>query len=189
MRKILLTFGLVMSVAASRADIFDINLNATNDPNGILSGVFEASPNSSTATGGEVGTGIFYDNATAGLTINVAYGLFGFQPLTAAFTATHLHQAPVGVSGPVIINLDAGATDIHTAFGSTSGFFSGTVNLTPAQEAALFANDIYMNIHSTAFGGGEIRAQFVPATVPEPATSAFVAFGLATVVLFRRRRA
>jgi hypothetical protein len=121
-------------------------------------------PNASTATGGEVGSGIFYDNATAGLTINVAYGLYGFQPLVGNFTATHLHQAAAGVNGPVIINLDAGVTDIHTALGPNAGFFSGTVTLNPSQEAALFANLIYINVHSSIFGGGEIRAQFIMAS-------------------------
>jgi hypothetical protein len=189
MKKILLISALFVSVAIARAEVFEINLNATNDPAGILSGLFEVPSVLTTATGGEVGEGIFFDNATRDLTINAAYGLFGFQPLIGSFTATHLHQSPAGTNGPVIIDLNSGATDIHFSSGPTSGFFSGTVNLTLPQIDSLFANNIYLNVHSSLFPGGEIRAQFIPATVPEPSTLAFVGFGLAAMALYRRSRA
>lgn len=190
MKKHFLTLGLLICAVSARAVVFDINLNATNDPAGILSGAFEVGPNASTATGGEVGSGITYDNATMGLTINVAYGLFGFQPLTGNFQSAHLHgPAPAGVNAGVMIGLFSGATDIHTDLGPNAGFFSGTVTLNLAQETALFDNLVYFNIHSSAFPGGEIRAQLIPATVPEPSTAVFVAAGLALLVVFRRNRA
>jgi hypothetical protein len=58
-------------------------------------------------------------------------------------------------------------------------------------EARLMANltsgQAYFNIHSSTFGGGEIRA-FVT-QVPEPGTWAMMALGLAAVAGVARRRA
>jgi hypothetical protein len=189
MKKTLFTLALVLSIATSRADVFEINLNAANDPIGILSGAVEVGPNASTATGGEVGAGITYDDATSLLTIYVAYGLFGFQPLTGTFTATHLHRAGAGTNGPVFINLDVGATDIHTAVGPNAGFFNGSVPLTPAQETDLFANLIYINVHSSpAFAGGEIRAQLIPSVPPTTLAIQGPSQGEFDVILKGRRR-
>jgi hypothetical protein len=189
--KTLLSAILLLTVVSARALVFDINLNATNDPAGILSGIYETTPNASTATGGEVGDGITYDTATRGLTINVAYGLFGFEPLTRDFLSAHIHgPAGQGTNAPVLIGLFSGATDIHTELGTRSGFFSGTVTLTQPQEDMLFANLLYMNIHSTPdFNAGEIRGQLIPSTVPEPSSVVLAAAGLALLIVVRRKRA
>ena len=189
--KKLLSVMVILTVASARALVFDINLNATNDPAGILSGIYETTPNASTATGGEVGTGITYDTDTRGLSINVAYGLFGFQPLTGTFSAAHIHgPAGQGTNAPVLIGLFAGATDILTEITPNSGFFAGTVTLTPQQEDMLFANLLYLNVHSTpTFGAGEIRGQLIPSSVPEPSSLILAGAGLALLLVLRRKRA
>jgi hypothetical protein len=148
---------------------------------GALSGTNEVGPNASTALGGEVGAGLSYDNATKLLNVNVAYGLFGFPPLQGNFTASHLHQAPVGVNGPVVVDL----SPLHTPFGTTAGFYSGAVSLTSALETALFNGGLYMNIHSTLYPGGEIRGQLV--VVPEPGMLALLGLGVSGVLLFGRK--
>jgi hypothetical protein len=170
---ILLSMACVVSL---RAEIFQIGLL-----DGKLDGTQETPPNGSTATAGEVGNGITYDNSTMTLNVNVAYGLFGFSPLTGDFTATHIHQGVVGQPGPVVIPLTATANDTH------SGLIQNSVVLTPALETALFADDLYLNIHSTLFPNGEIRAQLIPTSVPEPTTWAIVGTGLAGLLMLRRR--
>jgi hypothetical protein len=77
--------------------------------------------------------------------------------------------------------------------GGMSGTMSGTFSLAPigtytvAQQLADLNNSLwYFNIHSTAFGGGEIRGQITP--VPEPSTLGMVGLGLGGFVLWMRRR-
>jgi hypothetical protein len=165
------------------AEIFQIGLNGTNAFSGTLNGALEVPANSSTATGGEVGVGISYDNATSQLDFNVAYGLFGFNPLQGNYTASHIHTGAVGVAGPVALDL----APIHFNVTTTSGFYQGVLTLSPALETALFSNNLYVNIHSTAFPGGEIRAQLIPTTVPEPTVCLLAGSGLAAWLMLRRR--
>ena len=69
-------------------------------------------------------------------------------------TVAHIHEAPVGANGPVIVPL------VKTA----EGMFSvpaGTL-LTPSQHASYQAGNLYVNVHSAAYPAGEIRAQLKP---------------------------
>jgi hypothetical protein len=52
--------------------------------------------------------------------------------------------------------------------------------------AALFANKAYWNIHSSTFGGGEIRGFM--RLIPEPASGVLVALGLVALAGIARRR-
>jgi hypothetical protein len=66
----------------------------------------------------------------------------------------HIHKGAVGVSGPVVIpfaDLPSGSTNQEYHFTSPS--------LTAEQEADLKAGNYYVNIHSNANPGGELRAQ------------------------------
>jgi hypothetical protein len=69
-------------------------------------------------------------------------------------TAAHIHQGAVGQNGPVIVTLVQTATNVW-------GVPVGTA-LTDAQYQAYLAGQLYVNVHTDANKGGEIRAQLKP---------------------------
>jgi hypothetical protein len=105
-----------------------------------LSGANEVPANASAATGSVTGS---YDSTTKILSITVTYS--GVTP-----SAGHIHKAALGVNGPV----QFGFTTL-----SPSPFTFTSVALTAAQQNDLFNTLYYVNLHSTAFPGGEIRGQ------------------------------
>lgn len=68
-------------------------------------------------------------------------------------TAAHIHEAPAGKNGGVIIPL----TKSEYGFAVPAG-----AKLTDAQYAAFKKGDLYVNVHTAANPGGEIRAQLKP---------------------------
>jgi len=69
-------------------------------------------------------------------------------------TAAHIHQAPRGQSGPVIIPLVKTGENVWSVPGNTV--------LTSAQFDAYRSGNLYVNVHSAANPNGEIRAQLKP---------------------------
>ncbi|HEY3077818.1 MAG TPA: CHRD domain-containing protein [Burkholderiales bacterium] len=65
----------------------------------------------------------------------------------------HIHQGAKGQNGPVIIPL--------TKSGDTYTVPDGK-KLTDAQMQALKAGNLYVNVHSPQYKGGEVRAQLQP---------------------------
>jgi hypothetical protein len=109
-----------------------------------ISGANEVPPNASAGTGTLTGT---YDANTNMIMLNATY-----SNLSAGLSAAHLHQAPAGSNGGVIVNLSPST-------GATSGTILGTFPVPNANESALIAGDFYINLHTSAFPGGEIRGQ------------------------------
>jgi hypothetical protein len=68
--------------------------------------------------------------------------------------AAHIHQGAAGSNGPVIIPLTKGE-------GSTWSVPAGA-KLSPEQMEAYRAGGLYVNVHSAANKGGEVRAQLKP---------------------------
>jgi hypothetical protein len=69
-------------------------------------------------------------------------------------TMAHVHQGAKGQSGPPIITLEkSSASEWSVPAGA---------KLTDEQFAAYKAGNLYINVHSDAHKGGEIRAQLVP---------------------------
>lgn len=69
-------------------------------------------------------------------------------------TAAHIHMAPSGQNGPVIVPL---AKNGDNAYVVPNG-----AKLTSEQLAAYKMGSLYVNVHSSAHKDGEIRAQLKP---------------------------
>ena len=106
----------------------------------ILQGSQENPPVSTVATGSGVIT-ILPDGSVSGSVTTSGINA----------TAAHIHQAARGVNGPVIVPM------------VKSGDFTWSIpagsKLTEAQYAAHRAGNLYVNVHSAAHPGGEIRGQ------------------------------
>jgi hypothetical protein len=98
-------------------------------------------------------------SGTASLALNPGQGEVCFDLAWAGIdgivTASHIHAAPVGVAGPVVVPLFVG------------GSFSGTDSVSACVSAdrslvlAIIQNpeNYYVNIHSTVFPAGAVRGQ------------------------------
>jgi hypothetical protein len=107
-----------------------------------LDGKSEVPPNTSAGTGT---ADIDYDAASKKLSWKLTY-----SGLSGPATAAHFH-------GPAAAGANAGvAVAIPNA---TSSPVEGSATLTEAQAADLMAGKYYINIHTAANPGGEIRGQ------------------------------
>ncbi len=129
-----------------------------------MDGSQEVPPNGSTATG-YAQFWVDADNMTIDWLLDVS-GIALDQ-----ITGLHIHFAPPGVAGPVVINF--------------SGQLSGS-DLFDLDTLALIDgySNYYVNLHTRTFPGGEIRGQL---RVPTPASLWLLAGGGFTLLLARRR--
>jgi hypothetical protein len=108
-----------------------------------LSGANEVPPVTTSATG------------TATVTIRPDHTVTVKESVTGmTATASHIHQGAAGANGPVIVPFTKTADN---TFASADG-----AKLTDAQYDAFKAGNLYVNVHSAAHPGGEIRAQLKP---------------------------
>lgn len=71
-----------------------------------------------------------------------------------AGTAAHIHMAAAGQNGPVIVPF--------TKSGDNTWTVQAGAKLTDQQYEAFKAGNLYVNVHSAAHPGGEIRGQLKP---------------------------
>jgi len=106
-----------------------------------LDGAQETPPNASPGTG--LG-GFTFDTGTSTLSWNITFsGMIGIE------TDAHIHQGAPGVPGGIVFAIPLGSPSV------------GSAALTPAQTANLLAGNFYVNLHTSAFPGGELRGQIL----------------------------
>ena len=166
-----------------------------------LSGPNEASPNNSPGTGAAT---VIFDDVAHTMRVVVT-----FQDLTGTTTASHIHcctavagaeMAGVATTTPTFTDFPLGVTsgnydhtfDMTLASSYNAPFITNNGGTTASAEAALLAGveagKAYLNVHSSAFTGGEIRGFLVPLPVPEPETYLLFGGGLVTLAFAARNR-
>ncbi len=166
---------------------------------GLLSGANENPATGSPGTGSAV---VSYDPATHLLFVDVT-----FSGLEAGTTASHIHccilpngNAPVATTVPTFPGFPLGVTsgtyintlDLTMASSFNPAFLSTTGGGSVAGAEAALATGLedgmaYLNIHTTMFPSGEVRAILQP--IPEPGSAMLAIGALAGLWLMRRRRA
>ena len=108
--------------------------------------VLNSSQQNPAVTSSATGSGTVTVNADMSVTVNITTS-------GIAATAAHIHMAPAGQNGPVIVPFVKNGDSFTAVPGA---------KLTEAQFAAFKAGNLYENVHSAANPGGEIRAQLRP---------------------------
>ncbi|HTN65295.1 MAG TPA: CHRD domain-containing protein [Burkholderiaceae bacterium] len=133
---------LAMLVIAASAFTAGAGLAAAADVKVALTGGHEVPPVTTKASG--QGTlSINADKSVSGSI--VTSGVEG--------TMAHIHEAAAGKNGPIIVPLEKQGDRWAVPAGA---------KLTDAQYKAFQNGDLYVNVHSAAHPGGEIRAQLKP---------------------------
>lgn len=127
------------ALALSACSSMNMNMMHRSDRHLALTGAHEV-PAVTTAASGTGTITVAPDRSVSG-----SVTATGMSP-----TMAHIHQGAPGVNGPVIIPL----TQSGNVFTVPAG-----AKLTDAQYDAYKAGNLYVNIHSAAHPGGEIRAQ------------------------------
>jgi uncharacterized protein (TIGR03437 family) len=101
-------------------------------------------------------------------------------PGSATFTGLHIHDGVEGVNGPVTINSGlaggAGAIETTAGFGNIYRLapLSSMLSMTAAMSVAANPERHYLNLHTTLYPGGAVRAQVAAAERSMPAISAII---------------
>ncbi|PYR45191.1 MAG: hypothetical protein DMF89_25715 [Acidobacteria bacterium] len=106
-------------------------------------------------THGATGTATVSNYSIVTHTFDITVTVTGITP--AEVTGFHIHQATVGVNGPIIVDFVplGGLTPVGTGF----TFTMTGLTLPAVNEAAFLGGGTYVNVHTAVFPGGAIRGQ------------------------------
>lgn len=133
------------AVAALTAGVFGAGIGSSiaAESKLMLSGSQEV-PSVSTNAAGDGAITVGSDRSISGSV--TTSGIMGIS--------AHIHEAAAGKNGPVVIPLTKTSEGVWSVPDGTK--------LTDAQYKSYEAGDLYVNVHSEAYKGGEIRAQMKP---------------------------
>lgn len=164
-----LAAGLALAMTAALLPAAVLGQATTSRYEARLSGANEVPPVTTTATGTFTAT---LDEAAGTLTWTLSV------PAITNATAAHIHTGAAGANGGVVLLLFAAPTGSPASTvnisgtaraadlsGSLAGNFAGLVT-------ALKAGTLYVNVHTSANAGGEIRAQVTAAAAAPVAAPA-----------------
>jgi len=146
--------------ASILAGLAYVNIHTDNNPGGEVRGQivpFNAILDAAQETPATASTGTGWMTATIDTAANTISYYLAYTGLTGAVTASHFHgnanytQGPAGVKVGITVSASP---------------MTGTVSYLQADEGAILAGRWYVNLHTAANPGGEIRGQFSPRVVP-----------------------
>ena len=119
-------------------------------PGATINAAQETTGSTSTGVGSAV---LLYDVATN--TFDLAITINSFANI---ISASHIHEGAPGVAGPIVTNLGSEVEYRRNGEYVTTTFFGIRHNGTPL---TLLRNGAYLNFHTSAYPGGEIRGQLI----------------------------
>src|SRR5439155_260528 len=153
-----------------------VNVHTAANPGGEIRGQVQLAGgfgfSTSLNAGNEVPANGSTGTATASATLTPSGLLANLTAtgLTGAIVAAHIHNAAVGVNGPVVRTLTGDFTGTTAV---TLWRFDDPEPLTPALVSELLKGNLYINLHTAANPGGEIRGQL---TINQPSAAPGVTF-------------
>lgn len=166
----------------------------------VLTGDQEPTPVTTTAVGlGSLTVDTYAETYSATLDVTGLSLLDLFDPLVVSPVGpVHLHNAPVGVNGPIAIAFPFWPTIYSNAadgfsLAVTDQSFADAIALSGASLtfqdflAELDSGNIYFNVHTDFAPGGELRGALAAAPVPLGASHALLLTAVGAFGLFRSR--
>ena len=176
MKNLLLTTTLTLLLCTTTSHALEYTLSGVIDP-------LQAEPNGGfgafdgTIAGAGDGSGTIsgtYDDVT-----NLLNYTLTWQNLSGNVTNMHFHLGAAGASGGVDLGVP----------GPWASPQIGTDIVVPDdKEANLLGGNWYLNIHSSNFGGGEVRGQVHVTPIPEPTTFSLISIASIALLSAVRRR-
>ncbi|KAK1868884.1 hypothetical protein I4F81_011366 [Pyropia yezoensis] len=115
-----------------------------------LSGAAEVPPVESAAAG------VVLALLSDAVHLSVAWSFSGLPTPVDLGVGIHLHEAPAGANGPILVPL---TDDAMLTAGGTGGCGWAKVALNASQAEALVAGNLYLNVHTEGNPGGALRGQ------------------------------
>ena len=160
------------------------NLHTAASPGGEIRGQimpFNAQLDNTQENPATASTGSGWCVATVDTAANTLTYWLNYSGLSGPVTSAHLHGNTLhGTNAGVKVGITAPAPGV---------IGSGTISYSEADQFALLQGQWYVNLHTAAFGGGEIRGQLVPTVVPidggqeVPATTPVTSSGFGMVAV------